>query len=64
LNRDRCFDFENIFAAKIGEKKLAILYQMLLFMLTEKIAIAFVSGKRFRLKLARIAENSAHNIDP
>jgi hypothetical protein len=65
LTRDRCYDFKNIFAEKIG-KKLAF-YAQNKAKLCKNWIITLVFEKNanfFRRKLAKIAENCDHNIDP
>jgi hypothetical protein len=65
---DRCYDFKNIFAEKNAKqiaKKLAFLTRnkaKLCKILI--ITLVFEKTPFFRRKLAKIAENCDHNIDP
>jgi hypothetical protein len=55
--RDRCYDFENIFAKKCGEK-MAFCKNFTITLVLEE------NANFFGQKLAKIAENFDHNIDP
>jgi hypothetical protein len=64
VNRDRCYDFSNIFSEKFDEK---IAFFVKNTANVRKICIiTLVLGKTpfFRPKLAKLSENCDHNIDP
>jgi hypothetical protein len=66
VTRDRCYDFLNIFAKKFSEK-IGVLTQNKAKLCKILIITLFFFKKNanfFRQKLAKIAENCDHNIDP
>jgi hypothetical protein len=61
VTRDRCYDFKNIFAQKFGvfcSKYCYCLKKMIITLVFE------INANFFAEKLAKIAENCDHNIDP
>jgi hypothetical protein len=65
VSRDRCYDFLNIFAKKIGEH-IGVLFAQTATCFWKNLIITLVFDKNaiFRRKMAKIAENSDHNINP
>jgi hypothetical protein len=63
---DRCYDFKNVFVKKISAKILALFAQTnASFCKNVSITLVFEKNANFvRRKLAKIADNCDHNIDP
>jgi hypothetical protein len=63
--RDRCYDFLNIFAEKFSENVGVFAQTTASFFKNCHHNIGFWEKRQFfRRKLAKIAENCDHNIDP